>query len=102
MPTTKKRKRISDRELNGHNESPRTTMTELHDLNPGPVFFRKAAIHAALARQAGQSVPTGARYWCEQMLGAQDGLSPCGPYTRPNHHRVIAYLLLEIIARQGL
>lgn len=77
-------------------------MTELHDLNPGPTFFRAAAEHAALARDAGQSVPTGARYWCEKMLGAPDGLFGFGPYTRPNHHRVIAFLLLEIIAREGL
>lgn len=77
-------------------------MTLLRDLNPGPVFFREAAIHAALARQAGQSVPTGVRYWCGEVLGAPGGLFGCGPYTRPNHHRVIALLLLEIIAREGL
>ena len=72
--------------------------------NPGPEFFREGAIAAASGEIVPRGVTPETRYWTERMLGLKPnkGLFGFGPYVAPNHARVIAFLLLEIIAREGL
>jgi hypothetical protein len=76
---------------------------EIDTYNPGPEFFREGAIAAANGERVPRPVPPETRYWSEKNLGAKDGLFGFPDYgTTPDHARVIAFLLLEIIAREGL
>ncbi len=76
---------------------------EIDCYNPGPEFFRDGAIAAANGERIPRGVPPSARYWSEKKLGAEHGLLGFPDYgTTPDHARVIAFLLLEIIAREGL
>ncbi len=72
------------------------------EYNPGPEFFREAAVAAAKGQKTNRGVPIGARYWCEQKLGVprNKGLFGFGDYRAPNHHRVITFLWLELLARK--
>jgi hypothetical protein len=73
-------------------------------MNPDPQFFRDAAVAAANAEIIGHWPAPETRYWCEQTLGVKrnQGLFGFGDYAKPNHARVITFLFLEILAREGL